>query len=187
MVDQRRSQTSVYQPKYDTYAKPVLLSQPEKQRASFQLSSESPESADGFNQGARKAAPGKLDLSKIHSLSQGDLTATAAPAVALRPTRGQIQSSGTDADTDNTEKEKLQSPGRLDLPNGTPLSRHPSDVLSRRATPKALLDGDGLAQGQITIVAEACLVATTLSSPLLSALYFLRPSWQLLFRAAQML
>ncbi|KAK9917359.1 hypothetical protein WJX75_003521 [Coccomyxa subellipsoidea] len=50
---------------------------------------------------------------------------------------------------------KYDTPGRQDLPNGTPLSRHPSDALSRKASPKALLDGDGIAQGQITIVAEA--------------------------------
>jgi hypothetical protein len=182
MVDQRRSQTSAYQPKYDTYAKPVLLSQPEKQRASFHLGSDSPESVDGSNHGARKAAPGKLDLSKIDSLSQGDLSAALAPAVALRPSRGPSQNFGTGADTDNTEKGSLRSPGRQDLPNGTPLSRHPSDALSRKASPKALLDGDGIAQGQITIVAEARLITSSVCLK-----NFLCPSQQLFPHAVQIL
>ncbi len=160
MVDQHRSQASVQQPKYDTYAKPVLLSQPEKQRTSIHVSSESPDSAAAGDHGARKVTPGKLDLSKLRSLSHGDIKATPDPAGALRAPRKTPPdpSSGSGADVDNAGKENLLSPGRLvDLPNGTPLSRHPSDALSRKASPKALLDGDcGASQGQITIVAEAC-------------------------------
>ncbi|CAL8465072.1 g4607 [Coccomyxa elongata] len=69
--------------------------------------------------------------------------------------RKEPENSGSGVLLDSTGKENLLSPGRLDLPNGTPLSRYASDAaLSRRTSPKALPDVAN-AQGQITIVAEA--------------------------------
>ncbi|BDA50667.1 hypothetical protein COCOBI_16-3430 [Coccomyxa sp. Obi] len=158
MVDQQRlPRASVHQSKYDTYAKPVLLSQPETQeRTRLLFSHNDPEVGVVPEQSARKPTPGKLNLDKIRSFSQEEWTATPGqdPVTGSRAAGKAPENFGSGLLLDNTGKENLLSPGRLDLPNGTPLTRHPSDALSRRISPKALPDV-AMAQGQITIVAEA--------------------------------
>lgn len=165
MVGQQRSQRNpVHQSKYDTYAKPVLLSQPEPQDRPSLLSSNNDQEAGVVPElGARKPTPGKLNLGKIRTFSQDEWTATPGqdPKTGSLAARKTPENSGSGILLDSTGKENLLSPGRLDLPNGTPLSRHASDAaLSRRTSPKELPDV-ATEQGQITIVAEVSLAAST--------------------------
>lgn len=168
MVDQQRPQrASVHQSKYDKYAKPVLLSQPVPQeRPRLLLSTSDQETGVLPEQSARKPTPGKLNLDKIRSFSQDEWTATPGqdPMTGSQAARQAPENSGFGLLLDSTRKENLLSPGRLDLPNGTPLSRHPSDAHSRRTSPKALPDV-AVAQGQITIVAEVSLAASAFVQP----------------------
>ncbi len=158
MVDQRRQQrASVHQSKYDTYAKPVLLSQSEPHERL--LSSNNDQEVGHVPEpGARKPTPGKLNLDKIRSFSQDGSTAIPGQesTTGNRSATKAPDSSSFGLSLDNTGKENLLSPGPQDLPNGTLLSRHPSGAHSRRSSPKELPDS-ATAQGQITIVAEVSL------------------------------
>jgi len=158
MVEQHRSQqASAQQPRYDTYAKPVLLSQPEPKPAARILSGKEAESQAPAPNGSRKITPGKLNLSKLRSISQGETSPVSQSAVAPWAAR-RISESACSAElaTERSRKERSVSPGRLDLPNGTPLSRHPSDALTQRTSPKGGPQDSVMQQGgQITIVAEA--------------------------------
>jgi hypothetical protein len=151
MLDQQGlAHSALRQQKYDNYAKPVLLSQPEAKQKEREACS------DCLLHSRPKTSPGKLSVTNFQRASEASTALQESCSATLsngtRRTAGRMRGSAGKGSSEGTKV----SPRILELHEGLLLSRPRADSASKTA------GEDGHAAGQIAIVAQVIVLLCSL-------------------------